>query len=759
MKRIITLFILGVLFGCSKSTENQGVTQYVDPFIGTGGHGHTYPGASMPNGMVQLSPDTRMEGWDACSGYHYTDNTIIGFSHTHLSGTGIGDYGDILIMPTVNTNAIDRGEENNTSTGYRSKFSHKNEVASPGYYSVLLEDYDVLAELTATTRAGFHRYTFPESDNAAIILDLSHTLQFHRNTLLSMHVVSDTEIEGIKKTSGWAKDHTVCFYAKFSKPFTLESYVNGELVEADDDTLTGDDVKARLSFATKKGEQVLVKVGISAVDTEGAKKNLEAELTDWDFDKVSKQANNVWEKELSGIEITTDDKDARTIFYTSLYHTMLSPNTYVDVDGRYRGQDLKIHTMENGEQYYTVFSLWDTFRALHPLMTLIKPELNSKFVNTLVKKYQEGGQLPMWDLASNYTGTMIGYHSVSVIVEAYLKGITDFDPELAFEACVEASRYRDYKVGFSDNGLNTGELKPIGLFYKNTLGYIPSDLDNESVAKALEYSYNDWCIAQFAKALGKEEEYKEFSEKGLYYKKYFDPETRFMRGILKDGSWNVPFDPAASNHRKDDYCEGNAWQWSWYAPHDVEGLVELYGGNDGFVNKLDSLFTVSSELVGDAVSSDISGLIGQYAHGNEPSHHITHLYNYVGQSWKTQELVDHILYDLYFNDPNGLAGNEDCGQISAWYILNAVGLYSIAPANGEFTFGRPIFDNVVMRLGDSGKKLVITTKNNSRTNKYIQSISIDGEPYNSAIIPYSKLMSGINIEIEMGDTPNKEFGV
>ena len=729
--------------------------RYVDPFIGTGGHGHTFPGATVPHGMVQLSPDTRQLGWDACSGYHYSDSTIIGFSHTHLSGTGIGDYGDILMMPTVGTYAIDQGPENEPEKGYRSRFSHERESATPGYYSVVLDDYGITAELTATARTGMHRYTFPPSDNAAVVVDLDHTLHGHRNTLLSLHIVSDTEIEGVKVTEGWAKNHTVCFYARFSKPFVAETFVDGAVSQ--DQNVTGGSVKTRLKFDMENGGQLLAKVGISAVDTEGAKRNMEAEIPDWDFNKVKDDARKAWNDKLSAIAVETDDTVSRRIFYTALYHAHISPTLFIDVDNRYRGQDLRIHTAPDGK-YYTVFSLWDTFRALHPLLTIIDPALNADLAATLVTKYREGGELPMWDLASNYTGTMIGYHAVSVITEAYMKGLYTFDPEEAFAACIAASQYRIHDAGYSDNGLNTGKLKPIGLKYKNELGFIPSDKDNESVAKGLEYAYNDWCIAQFAKALGKENEYETYAAKALNYRNYFDPETGFMRGKRSDGTWNEPFDPAASNHRKDDYCEGNAWQWSWYVPHDIAGLVELHGGRRQFNAKLDSLFTVSSEQVGENVSSDISGLIGQYAHGNEPSHHIVHMYNYTGESWKTQALVDSILHTLYFDAPNGLSGNEDCGQMSAWYLLNSMGLYSVAPTSGIYTFGRPIFDKATIRLTD-GKRLIITTINNSRANKYIQSIRINGKTVTTPMIDYVTLMEGGEIVIEMGPEPNKTFGV
>ena len=750
MRKLLLLpLLLGAWAGCGDRPE--ALVDYVDPFIGTGGHGHTFPGAVVPHGMVQLSPDTRMEGWDACSGYHYSDSVIIGFSHTHLSGTGIGDYGDILLMPVVGNVALDRGED--SVAGYRSRFSHERESASPGYYSVVLDDYGVRAELTASVRAGMHRYTFPASDSAAVVVDLSHTLQFHENLDLELRVLGPTEIEGVKRTCGWAKDQPVYFYAVFSRPFEAELFAGGRRVSGD--SVSGPGVKARLGFGDTGGCPVLVKVGISAVDCRGARGNAEAEIPGWDFDKVAAQAADRWEECLRAIEVTSPDEVSKRIFYTGLYHARISPGTYVDADGRYRGQDRRIHRSEKGE-YYTVFSLWDTFRALHPLLNIIDPSRNEAFVRTLIEKADEGGFLPMWDLASNYTGTMIGYHAVSVIAEAYLKGLRGFDAEKAFAACVKSSQYHPVTVENLDGDVNTGSLMPVGKLYKDSIGWVPCDRDNESVAKGLEYAYNDWCIARFAEALGKEKEAAEFTRKASYYRNYFDPSVGFMRGKRLDGSWNAPFDPRASNHRKDDYCEGNAWQWSWYVMHDVDGLVALHGGKEAFTAKLDSLFTVSSELAGDRISSDISGLIGQYAHGNEPSHHITHLYNYVGEPWKTQRLVDSILRSLYFADPNGLAGNEDCGQMSAWYILNAMGFYSVAPASGVYSLGRPIFDRVRIRLPE-GRSFEIVTRNNSRGNKYIQRVVLNGEPMDTPFFTHRTLMNGGVMEIEMGPEPNEGF--
>lgn len=739
--------LLSAFVSCSRGTDYTG---YVNPFIGTGGHGHTFPGVTLPNGMVQISPDTRMSGWDACSGYHYSDSTIIGFSHTHLSGTGIGDYGDILFMPTVDCPHIGRGDEKDTESGYRSGFSHNKEVASPGYYSVELDDYSILAEFTATCRTALHRYTFPESDSSAIIIDLTHTLQGHKNIQLEIRQVSETEISGLKRTKGWAKDQPVYFHAEFSRPFKAEFYKDGKRVPQTD--LSGQDLKVRLNYRTEEGEQILAKVGISSVDENGARNNLASEQKGWDFDRLVKQARNEWNRRLSVIEIETDDLVSKRIFYTGLYHSLISPNIFSDADGRYRGQDHKIHKITGG-QYYTVFSLWDTFRGLHPLLTITDPSGNESYVRTLLRKYDEGGLLPKWDLASNYTGTMIGYHAVSVIAEAYLKGMDGFDHEKALEACIESSKYhKEWSQADKESAIE--KLMPVGLMYKDSLGYIPGDKDNESVAKGLEYAYNDWCIAMMAKKMGKDDIYREYLEKSRYYSAYFDPDTGFMRGRMSDGSWREPFDPRHSNHRKDDYCEGNAWQWSWFVPHDIDGLVALHGGKTPFLEKLDSLFTVSSVLTGDDVSGDISGLIGQYAHGNEPSHHISHIFNYLGESYRTQEIVDTILRTLYFDNPNGLSGNEDCGQMSAWYVLNAMGFYPIAPAGGEYSFGRPLFDSVRINL-QNGKKVVMNIHENSVNNKYIEKLKINGTERDRLFVSHEELMEGATIDIWMSDIPGR----
>lgn len=752
MNKFLLLPLLAfALCSCKNTTENvqTDYASFVDPFIGTGGHGHTFPGPVVPNGMIQPSPDTRIDGWDACSGYYYEDSTINGFSHTHLSGTGCADYGDILIMPTVGEQMYKNQDFSSQVLPYASSFSHENEVAVPGYYSVLLDRYSVKAELSATKRSAIHRYTFPESDNSGFILDMDYSIQRQRNLDMHIDVLSDTELCGYKTTKFWAFDQKICFYAKFSKPFSYELY-SDTLVNAKGKEQAL--YKALLKFDTEKDEQVLVKVGISAVDVEGARKNLEAEIPDWGFDKVRNDAYSEWNKYLSKIDIKTGDEDSKNIFYTSLYHTAISPNLFTDVDGRYLGMDLKVHQGNVDKPVYTIFSLWDTFRALHPLLSIIDPELNNQFISSLLLKHKEGGIFPMWDLASNYTGTMIGYHAVSLIADAYTKGYADFDIKEAYKACLRTAEYDT--TGIKTPKAVLAQLMPKAKYYKNTLGYVPCDKEHESVAKALEYAYNDYCISIMAEAnLDSEnaEKYRKFSKA---YQTYFDKSTRFMRGLDSKGKWRVPFSPRASNHRSDDYCEGTAWQWTWFVPHDVEGLIELMGGKEEFTEKLDSLFTADSSLEGDLVSADITGLIGQYAHGNEPSHHIIHLYNYADQPWKTQELVDSVFHSQYHNGPDGLSGNEDCGQMSAWYIMNSIGFYQVCPGKPVYSIGRPLFDEVCINLPEN-KQFTIRALNNSKENKYIEKAELNGVALEKPFISHKDIMNGGVIEFTMTNRPTK----
>lgn len=744
-----------LMSGCSsRPTSQQDYASYVNPFIGTGGHGHTYPGAVVPNGMIQPSPDTRIDGWDACSGYYYADSTINGFSHTHVSGTGCCDYGDVLLMPTVGRQEYQTLGKESQRLAYASTFCHEREQAEPGYYSVFLDRYGVQAELTSTQRAAIHRYTFPATDEAGFILDLDYSLQRQKNEDMCIEVLSDTEIRGSKKTVYWAFDQYIHFYAKFSKPFTYTLITDS--VKMGEGSALQPTAKVLLNFSTKKGEQVLVKVGVSAVDKDGAQRNVETEIPAWDFDAVRAAARQSWNEYLSKIDIETEDADQRTMFYTALYHTGMQPNLFTDADGRYLGMDLKVHQNQTNEPLYTIFSLWDTFRAYHPLMTIIQPEMNQAFIRSLLQKQREGGIFPMWELAGNYTGTMIGYHAASLIADAYTKGYRDFDVEEAYRACLRAAEYDT--TGIHCPALVLPHLMPQAKYWKNKIGYVPCDKDNEAVAKALEYAYDDWCISVLAKALGDTVNQQKYEAFAKGYQKYFDPTTRFMRGVDSKGNWREPFNPRSSNHRNDDYCEGTAWQWTWFVPHDVEGLVALMGGEEAFISKLDSLFTAESALEGELVSADISGLIGQYAHGNEPSHHITHFYNYVGQPWRTQELVDEVLHTLYANNPDGLSGNEDCGQMSAWYILNAMGFYQVCPGKPVYSIGRPLFHNSAIHL-DNGKVFTIVVHNNSRVNKYVQKIALNGKELNAPFFTHNDIMQGGTLEITMGSEPLKAYGI
>lgn len=739
-----------LLAGCGTVAVQKDHADYVNPFIGTGGHGHTFPGAVVPNGMIQPGPDTRIYDWDACSGYYTDDKTINGFSHTHLSGTGCGDYGDVLLMPTVGKQNITPAAPDAQTLSYASGFLHQNETASPGYYSVFLDTYGVKAELTATSRAAIHRYTFPESSEAGFILDLDYSLQGQKNRELSLEVINDTTIRGHKNTNGWAWRHDVYFTAVFSKPFTSE-VVTDTIPRPDGKVLPIK--KALLRFTTAKDEQVLVKVALSSVDAEGAEKN-QAEIPDWDFDKVKADARQAWNNYLSKIDIDTSNEEQKKVFYTAMYHTGISPSLFTDIDGRYRGLDRETHTTDNDSPMYTIFSLWDTFRALHPLLTIIDPEQNGQFIRALLKQYQDGGILPMWELAGNYTGTMIGYNTVPVIVDAYMKGQRNFDAELALKACLRSAEYDTVAPMATTDYLKHNALMPASKYYKSALGYIPCDKEHESVAKALEYAYDDWCISVLAGELGDTATQSRYEKLSKLYRNYFDPSVRFMRGKDSKGGWRTPFNPRSSNHREDDYCEGTAWQWTWFVPQDVHGLVDLMGGREAFIGKLDSLFTAESILEGELVSADISGLIGQYAHGNEPSHHIIHLYNKVGQPWKTQALVDSVLQSQYLNEPNGLSGNEDCGQMSAWYILNSMGFYQPCPGNPEYSIGRPLFDAVTINLPD-GKTFCIVAKNNAPKNMYIKSAMLNGTLLNNPFFTHTQLAAGGTLEVTMTDKPSK----
>ena len=706
---LIPFLLISVFFNHPLIAQPDYV-QYVDPMIGTGGHGHTFPGATVPFGMVQLSPDTRVDGsWDGCSGYHYSDSIIYGFSHTHLNGTGCSDYGDIMIMPMM-------GQPTYDNKIYSSKFSHHNEKVSAGYYSVKLDDDNIDVELTATTRVGFHKYTFNKNDEASIILDL-----LHRDKLLegSIKIVDNSTVEGIRRSEAWVTNQVVYYRISFSKPFENKK-INSE---------NKNDLNAGFSFKVKKGESVFVKVSLSTVSVEGAKKNMEAELPGWDFEKIKKDAELLWNKELSKIEITSDDKDKLKTFYTALYHTMIQPNVNMDVDGMYRGRDNTIHKAE-GFTYYSVFSLWDTFRAAHPLYTIIDRKRTLDFIKTFLAQYKDGGRLPVWELASNETDCMIGYHSASVIADAATKGINDFDLNLALEAMKKSATWNH-----------------LGLPAYIDHGYIGVEDENESVSKTVEYAYDDWCIAQTAKLMNKQDDYDTYMKRSQYWKNVFDPATGFMRP-KKNGGWLTPFEPREVNNN---FTEGNSWQYTFFVPQDIDGLVKAMGGSDKFEKQLDNLFTASTKTTG-REQVDISGLIGQYAQGNEPSHHMAYLYDFVGKPYKTQKLIHGILTDFYKPTPDGLIGNEDCGQMSAWYVLSSLGIYEVTPGSKHFMIGTPLFKQAKIHL-ENGKEFIVNANNLSDTNFYIKSTILNGRKNSESFISYADIFNGSTINFEMGAAP------
>ncbi|MFV0540540.1 MAG: GH92 family glycosyl hydrolase [Aestuariibaculum sp.] len=672
-KNLIFLFLVGQIILA------QNYSQYVNPFIGTGGAGHTFPGATTPFGMVQLSPDTRIDGrWEGCAGYHYTDSIIYGFSHTHLNGTGISDYGDILLAPTM-------GKPSFNSTEYASPFSHDNESASAGFYSVKLDKHDIDVRLTTSTRVGFHEYTFNKSGIANIILDMNH-----RDELLEgeIRIIDNKTIDIFRRSKAWATNQYIYARLTFNVPMSINlTKANGTI---QNDFYSGTELALSFSKPVLKGEKILVKVALSPTSYKGAKLNA-GEIEHWNFEKTRKNAIALWNKELSKIEVTSNNKEKLTIFYTALYHTMMQPNIAQDLDGKYRGRDNNIH-QSDGFDYYTVFSLWDTFRAAHPLYTLIDKKRTSNYINTFIKQYEQGGRLPVWELASNETDCMIGYHSVSVIADAMVKGIKGFDYKKAFEAS-KASAMRDV----------------LGLKAVKENGFISIDDDHGSVSKTLEYAYDDWCIAQMALLLNETEDYDYFMKRSQNWKNLFDWETGFIRP-KKNAGWNEPFNPKEINGN---YTEGNAWQYTFFVPHDIHGMISAYGGSEKFEAKLDNMFNSESKTVG-IDQADVTGLIGQYAHGNEPSHHMAYLYNYVNKPEKTKERVRFILDEFYKNEPDGLIGNEDCGQMSAWYVLSAMGMYSVTPADkAVWSFTSPYFDSIKVNL-ENGVSQTITKTNDAR---------------------------------------------
>lgn len=718
-------------------SKTENLTRYVDPYIGTGFHGHVFLGANVPFGAVQLGPTNLSEGWDWCSGYHYSDSTIIGFAHTHLSGTGIGDLGDVSVMPVTGNVKPVKGKLNSESSGYYSLFSHAEEKVRPGYYSVRLKRYNVLAELTATERVGFHQYTYPSSD-AKIIIDLKEGIGWDLATQTFIQKVNDTTISGYRYSKGWATDQRIYFVAQFSKPIK-EFEVYQDTIKKNGDSLTGNRVKGVVSFQLSNDKKLLVKVGISPVSIENAAGNMEAEIPHWNFTSVVAAADASWNNELSRIRIKTNNASRLKIFYTAMYHNMTAPSIFNDHNGDYLGTDKKIYR-NAGFTNLTTFSLWDTYRAAHPLFTIYQADKVNNMINSLLAIYQQQGKLPVWHLMGSETNTMPGYSAVQVVADAYLKGFRGFDTTLAWEA-VKTTAMQDER----------------GVYYVKKYGFIPADSVVESVASGMEYAIADAAIARMAKRMGKKDEYTYFSKRGKYYRNYFDAQTRFMRGRVSSTEWRTPFNPFSAVHQKDDYTEGNAWQYTWLVPQDVNGLIRLIGGDEPFTKKLDSLFTAKGEL-GKEASPDISGLIGQYAHGNEPGHHTIYLYAYAGKPWKTAEKVRFILDNMYTDRPDGLSGNEDVGQMSAWYILSALGFYQVNPSEGIYVFGSPVIEEATLNVRD-GKQFHIVVKNNSAANKYIQGGLLNGKPYAKSYLRYEDIMSGGEVVIQMGAKPSATWGV
>lgn len=727
---LLLIFVLTLFVGCkSKEKGPLKLTHHVNPFIGTDGPGNTYPGATIPFGMVQLSPDIGIPGWDRIAGYYYQDTIISGFSHTHLTGTGAGDLYDILVMPT-NSRFTKRIKENNYKPF--SSFSHNKEEASPGYYSVDLLDFGIKAELTATERTGIHKYTFPEDDNSQIYIDLGYSLNWDSPTETYIRVVDDNTIEGFRKSTGWAKDQRLYFVIKISKPFnSYKLYKNDSLVNS---PIKGKNTKIILNYVTENNEEIILKTGLSTATIQGAYRSLELEAANFNFNDYKNRAGTLWENELQKITIETRDKNKKEIFYTMLYQSMLAPTLLSDHNGNYKGANDTI-AKAIGFNRYDTFSLWDTYRAAHPLYTILHRNRVSDMINSLLAHYKETGLLPVWSMQGNETNMMIGYHAVPVIVDAYFKNIKGFDIELAFEACKKSAMDNSRQIDI----------------YKD-LGYIPIDEHHEnwSVSKTLEYAYDDWCIAQFAKDLGKTEDYDYFFKRSENWRNVYDKQSTFMRPKLVDGTFIKEFVPKEYTAY---FCESNAWQYFWSVSQNIEGLIEVVGGNEKFEKKLDSMFTINP-LPEDNLPIFSTGMIGQYAHGNEPSHHVGYLYNYVGKPWKTQELIREILETQYKNTPDGHCGNEDCGQMSSWYIFSSLGFYPVNPSQGVYSFGSPIFDKATINL-ENGKKFVIETVNNNNENKFIQSIELNGKSITQNYILHKDILKGGYLIFTMGKQPNK----
>lgn len=733
-------FAAGVFTACATSAQTtpagNDLAQFVDPIIGSGGHGHVFVGANVPFGGVQLGPSNITEGWDWCSGYHASDTTVIGFAHTHLSGTGIGDKGDILLMPL--TGAIPMPVKAQT---YLSPYSHANEDAQAGYYRTHLDRYGIEAELTATPRTGFHRYTYPATDSARVLINLYDGIGWDAATELKLVAVNDSTIEGYRLSKGWAPDDRVYFVAEFSKPYrNLTVYADTTVTPAKDKrTVVIPDSYGVLDFGPMpQGGQIEARVGISGVSVAGARANLLAEAHGKSFDDTRTEARKAWNGLLGHMSVESKDTAQLRTFYTAVYHASFFPAIFNDVTGEYRGADGRIYK-DSSANIYTIFSLWDTYRSANPLYTITAPERVGDFVNTFIRIYEQQGKVPVWHLAGNETDCMVGFPSVQVIADAILKGIPGFDVDKAYEA-IKAYAMLDER----------------GLKQVREMGFIPADQEIEAVAKAMEYCIGDWSIAQVAKKLGKQEDYDYFIERSKNYREYFDPADRFMKGKMADGSFRTPFNPDFSAHRGDEFCEGNAWQYTWLVPHDFEGLFALFPSLEAAEAKLDSTFTVPYDG-GPEASPDISGLIGQYAHGNEPNHSTIYAYAYLGKQWKTAKLARQIMDEFFTDKVDGLCGNEDAGQMSAWYVFNALGFYPANPANGAFVLGSPLFDKVTFPVS-GGREFTVIAENNGPENIYIQSVELNGKPYAKAYITYRDIMDGGELKLVMGPQPNEAFG-
>ena len=708
----------------------------VDPYIGSGGHGHVFVGANVPNGMIQVGPQNIHKGWDWCSGYHYSDSIVIGFTHTHLSGTGCADLGDILLMPYTGDVRTSRGSQEDISGSCSSYYSHDNETVRPGYYSLTM-DNGIGVELTATERVALHRYTYPAGQTPRLLINL-HEGNGDTAYETSLTKVDDYTIEGYRFSSGWSR-HKVYFCLRTEQPIASIALFEGDTPAADNsETITGRGVKGVVTFADDP-TQVALRVAISSVSCQNARLNMDAETDGFQFAKVERQATDKWNRRLSQIKVEGGDPRTEKIFYTALYHAMIAPTIYCDVNGQYRGIDDKVRTAD-GWTNYSCFSLWDTYRTLNPLLTILSPSMVNDIVRSFLSIYDEQGKLPIWTLVGGETNCMPGYSSVPIIADAYMKGIRGYDAGKALDAMVATA------TNPAQNGVP----------YLLEKGYIPCDKVHEATSIALEYAADDWGTALMAKEMGRTDLYEEYMRRGHAYETYFDRTLNYIRPKMDDGSWRTPYDPFKSVHSVGDFTEGTGWQYTFFVPQHPEGLIALMGGDDAFVTKLDSLFSVEGDMGAEA-SSDISGLIGQYAHGNEPSHHVAYLYPYAGQQWKTAEKVRYIDREFYTDSPDGIIGNEDCGQMSAWYIMSAMGFYQVNPSNGVFVFGSPLFPSLTLRL-ENGRSFTVTAEGNSDTNIYIQSATLNGQPYEKSYITYDDIMAGGELHFVMGDKPNKSFG-